>query len=198
MKFDEVASLYQTMQQKERYGQEQKNVLALREWNTSNSLSGPIEHIQALSGPLNELPSLLDPGGRFFNLIRDYTEWSSRIDDVWKDRMNSGGHGNALHTLEGLGELWRGEHAAMTRKLTAFARHLEGLPPAGKGSSIAYIVSKCQSLVEGLLGELHVMQATECEVVAREKRWVEERLRTIAQDIVDPQLEADSQAWRLY
>lgn len=197
-KFDEVASLNQVMQEKERLGQEQKNILALREWNGPNALSGLVEHIQALSSPLHELPSLLDPGGRFFQLVETFTQWISRVDEVWSNRTETRAQRNLMQSLEGLGDTWRGEHAAMMRKLTAFARHLGGLPQAVPGSSIAHIVSRCQSLVDGLLSELQIMQATENDVVAREKRWVEERLRTIAQDVVDVQLEAEEEAWRMY
>jgi hypothetical protein len=197
MKFDEVASLNQIMQEKERFGQEQKNVLALREWNGSNSLSGLVVHIQALSGPLHELPSLLDPGGRFFHLVEAFGEWFSRADEVWSVRDGSCGHGGAMQSLAGLGDAWKEEHAAMTRKLTAFSRHLDSLPPTITGSSIAHVVSRCQSLVGGLLSELQIMQATEADVVSREKHWVEERLRTMAQDVVVDS-GAEEEAWRLY
>lgn len=197
VKFDEVASLYDVMQEKERFGQEQKNIMALREWSGSNSTSGLVEHIQALSGPLHELPSLLDSGGRFFDLVEVFNRWLSRADEVWTDRDGSRGQGR-VNTLGGLGDEWKEEHAAMTRKLTAFSRHLDSLPTTVTGSSIAHIVSRCQSLVEGLLSELQVMHATESDAVAREKYWVEERLRTIAQDRIDVHLEADEDAWRLY
>ncbi|KAK7179312.1 hypothetical protein DPSP01_005728 [Paraphaeosphaeria sporulosa] len=196
-KFDEVASLNQIMQEKERFGQEQKNVLALREWNGSNAISGLAAHIQALSAPLHELPSLLDPGGRFFYLVEAFSKWLSRADQVWSDRDGSGGHGSAMQSLAGLGDTWKEEHAAMMRKLTAFSRHLDGLPPTVPGSSIAYIVTRCQALIEGLLSELQVMQATEADAVSREEHWVEQRLRTIAQD-VDVDSETDEEAWRLY
>jgi hypothetical protein len=198
MKFDEVASLNQIMQEKERFGQEQKNVVALREWNGSNSLSGLVAHIQALSGPLHELPSLLDPGGRFFHLVEAFGTWFSKADEVWSVRDGSCGHGGVMQSLAGLGDAWKEEHAAVTRKLTAFSRHLDSLPPTVTGSSIAHIVSRCQSLVEGLLSELQIMQATEVDVVSREKHWVEERLRIIAQDIVDAESGAEEEAWRSY
>ena len=197
LKFDEVATLYQTMQVKERDGQEQKNILALRDWNGSKPTSGLVEHIQALSSPLHELPSLLDPGGRYSVLVEEFTKWSSRADEVWYDRIDPRGGKSETRSLEGLSEVWRGEHAAMTRKLTAFAHYLNGLPLAGNGSSVAYIVLQCQSLVNNLLSELQIMQATELEVIAREKLWVEARLRAIAEDIVDVQGGAEDEAWRL-
>ncbi|KAF9735200.1 hypothetical protein PMIN06_011369 [Paraphaeosphaeria minitans] len=197
IKFDEVASLNQIMQEKERFGREQKNLLAFREWNGSNAISGLVAHIQALSAPLHELPSLLDAGGRFFNLVEAFSKWLSRADQVWSDRDGSAGNGDAMQSLSGLGDAWKEAHAAMTRKLIAYSRHLDGLPPIVPGSSIAHIVTRCQALVEGLLSELQVMQATEADVVSREEHWVEQRLRTIAQDI-DVDSETDEEAWRLY
>lgn len=198
MKFDEVASLNQVMQEKERFGQEQKNVLALREWNGSTARSGLVAHIQALSAPLHELPSLLDPGGRFFHLVEAFSNWFSRVDQVWSVRDGSCGHGGETQSLAGLGDAWKGEHAAMTRRLTAFSRHLDSLPPTVTGSSIAHIVSRCQTLVQGLLSELQIMQATEADVVSREEHWAEERLRSIAQDFIDVDLGTEEGAWRLY
>lgn len=197
IKFDEVVTLYQTMQRNERDGQEQKNILALREWNGSNPTSSLVEHIQALSSPLHELPSLLDPGGRYSVLVEEFTKWSSQADQVWSDRTEPSGRRGGVHSLEGLSEVWRGEHAAMTRKLTAFAHYLNALPLAENGPSITYIVLRCQSLVNSLLSELQIMQATEFEVIAREKLWVEARLRAIAEDIIDVQFEVEDEAWRL-
>lgn len=197
IKFDEVASLNQTMQEMERFGQEQKNILALREWNGSNARSGLVAHIQALSAPLHELPSLLDPGGRFSHLVQAFGKWISCADQVWSERDSPSGCGSSTQSLAGLGDTWREEHAVMTRKLTLFSRQLESLPPTVPGSSIAYIVTRCQDLVEGLLSELQVMQAAEAAIVSREEHWVERRLRTIANDI-DVDIGMYEDAWRLY
>ncbi|KAJ4293076.1 hypothetical protein N0V90_008358 [Kalmusia sp. IMI 367209] len=145
------------MQEHERFGQEQKNILALREWNGSNSLSGLVEHIQALSDPLHELPSLLDFGGRFIPLVDSFSKWFSWVDEVWSERNGSGGRGSAMRSIEGLGDAWRGEN----------------------------------------MRQWLLMQAMEAEIVAKEQRWVEERLRYIARD-TEKHVEIGDEAWRMY
>ncbi|KAF1951696.1 hypothetical protein CC80DRAFT_453545 [Byssothecium circinans] len=182
VKFDEVASLYQVMREYERLGLEQKNVLALREWNGANAPSGLVEHIQALSGPLNELPSLLDSGGRYRQLVHDFDRWISNVEEVLTMRNCHDSLGHSA-SIEGLGDRWKEENAVLTRKLTSLLRDLDRLPPTARGSSIACIVETCKQLLEGLTDELQVMQVIEHDVVAKEKQWVEDRLRVIAHDI---------------
>lgn len=196
-KFDEVTSTYHVMREYERHGQEQENILALREWSGANSLSGLVEQIQALSGPLHELPSLLDSGGRFDSLASDFARWATWVEDVWTARGGPRGQGGDFGSLEGLGDSWKVENAALTRKLTAFSRDMKRLPQPASGSSVGCIISICKELLGGLLRELQVMQVVESSVVAGEKEWIEERLNAIARD-VGARLETNEgrAAWR--
>ncbi|KAF2643298.1 hypothetical protein P280DRAFT_393707, partial [Massarina eburnea CBS 473.64] len=197
VKFDEVASLYQAMCEYERLGLEQNNLLALREWNGSNMPSGLVEHIQALSGPLNELPSLLVSGGRYHRLVHDFDQWITHVDEAWA--LRNGDTIGYSGSLEGLGDDWKEENAVLTRKLASLLRDLIRLPQPAQGSSIASIVTTCKQLLEGLTDEMHVMQAIEHVVVAKEKQWVEDRLRVIAQEI-GVQLDTNTEggeAWRM-
>ncbi|KAF1365977.1 hypothetical protein EJ07DRAFT_94141 [Lizonia empirigonia] len=193
LKFDEVASMYQVMIEHERSGQEQKNLLALLEWTSDRSSASLVEHIQILSGPLHELPSLIATGGRFQRLASAFEQWESWVQEVRSARQNRTEVG--LGSIEGLGDAWLAEHAALTRKLTSFARDLDGLSQPAEGSSIASIVSSCKTLLAGLLEELRVMQIVEADVVSNEKEWVETRLQGIAADI-SSFLVDEAPAWR--
>jgi hypothetical protein len=197
VKFDEVATLYGAMREYERLGQEQKNLVAFREWNGTNTTSGLVEHLQALSGPLHELPSLMEPGSRLSRVVDAYDSWLSEVDQVWNARNSLGGENVYVKSLEGLGESWEAQNASLTRKLTGFLRQLEGLPPPASGSSITCIVSACKQLLDGLLAELQVMKTVEAGIVAKERQWVEERLRLIAQDMGAPVVPTQVQAWRM-
>jgi hypothetical protein len=197
VKFDEVATLYGVMREYERLGQEQKNLVAFREWNGSNTTSGLVEYIQALSGPLHELPSLMEPGSRLSRVIDAFDSWLSEVGQVWDARNSLSGENVYVRSLEGLGESWEAQNASLTRKLTGFLRQLERLPPPASGSSIACIVSACKQLLGGLLAELQVMKTVEARVVAKERQWVEERLRLIAQDMGAPVVPTQVQAWRM-
>ncbi|KZM19781.1 uncharacterized protein EKO05_0004397 [Ascochyta rabiei] len=181
MKFDEVASMYQVMLEHERSGQEQKNLEALLEWTGDRSSASLVEHIQILSGPLHELPSLVQTGGRFQRLVAAFEQWVSWLEEVRSARESRTEAG--LGSIEGLGDAWKAENASLVRKLTSFARDLNGLSQPAAGSSIASIVFSCKTLLQGLLEELEVMQTIEASVLLKEKEWVETRLQGIAADI---------------
>ena len=198
-KFDEVASLYQVMRENEQQGQEQKNLQALRDWNSGNATFALVEHIQILSGPLHELPSLVDTGGRFRRLVDDFECWMSNVEAVWMARSHSGNERNRESGhVEGLGDLWRAENAALTRKLTSFSRDLDGLTQPASGSSIASILATCKILMDGLLDELQTMQTIEHGVVTREQDWVETHLHAIARGVGGVVvMDEGSEAWRM-
>lgn len=182
-KFEEVASLYQAMLQYERTGREEKNLQALLEWSAGRASSGLIEHIQILSEPLYELPSLADSGGRLQRLVDNFEHWVLQVQEVRSARQDLALNKGGLATIEGLGDSWKAENAALIRKITSFARDLDKLDQPSPGSSIACIVDACRSLLGGILDELYAMQTIEAEVVSGEKEWVEDRLKTIARDI---------------
>ncbi|KAI2477738.1 hypothetical protein Ptr902_10900 [Pyrenophora tritici-repentis] len=197
-RFEEVASLYQIMLENERAGQEQKNLQSLLEWTAGGS-SGLVEHIQILSEPLHELPSLVESGGRLQRLIADFEHWLLWVQDIRSARQNFAGDKKALGTIEGLRDSWKAENAALIRKLTGFSRDLERLATPSPGSSIACILEACTSIIRGTLDELQTMQKIEAEVVTKEKDWVENRLRVIARDVGMSPVDADRQApaWRI-
>ena len=186
------------MLENERAGQEQKNLQSLLEWSTGGSTTGLVEHVQILSEPLHELPSLVEPGGRLQRLVADFEQWISWVQEIRSARQDHAGGGKALGTIEGLGDSWKAEAAALIRKLTVFARDLEKLAPPTPGSSIASMVDACTTILRGVLDELQTMQKIEVEVVTREKLWVEDRLRTIARDVETQVMDAGGEvaAWR--
>lgn len=198
-KFEEVASLYQVMLDSERTAQEQKNLQSLLEWSASGSSAGLVEYIQVLSEPLHELPSLVESGGRLQRLVKDFEHWSSWVQEIRSARQGPHGAKAALGTIEGLGDSWKAENAALIRKLTAFARDLDRLALPTPGSSIACIVEASKAILHGILDELQTMQKIETEVVSREKDWVEDRLRLIARDVGTHFVDTDGQsaAWRM-
>ncbi|KAF1913751.1 hypothetical protein BDU57DRAFT_480261 [Ampelomyces quisqualis] len=197
-KFEKVAALHQAMLEYERAGQEQKNLQALLEWSGSTSSPRLIEYIQILSGPLHELPSLLEPGGRSERLVHEFERWMLRVEQLWSGRVISTADNGNLESVEGLGDSWKAENAALIRKLNSFARDLDQVQQPSSGSSIACIVDTCKTLLAGLSAELHEMQGIEAEVVAREKQWVEARLQAIARDVGSVSVETNEEvaAWR--
>ncbi|KAF1934144.1 uncharacterized protein M421DRAFT_415194 [Didymella exigua CBS 183.55] len=193
-KFDEVSSMYQVMLERERSSQEQKNLQALLEWTGGKASGSLVKHIQVLSGPLHELPSLTQNGGRFQRHVAAFEQWVLWVEEVRaarQDRVEGD-----MGSIEGLGDEWQSENAALMRKLTCFARDMSGLAQPGAGSSIATIVSCCESLLDGLLEELRTMQTIEVDVVEKEKEWVETRLQGIAADVGSFAV-GETPAWRM-
>lgn len=180
-KFDEVSSMYQVMLEHERSGQEQKNLQALLEWTGGKASGSLIQHIQVLSVPLHELPSLVQTGGRFQRHAAAFEQWVAWVQEVRAARQDRAEA--SVGSIEGLRDAWKAENAALMRKLTSFARDLSGLAQPTAGSSIAAIVGCCENLLDGLLDGLRVMQTIEQDVVEKEKEWIESRLQGIAADI---------------
>lgn len=197
-KFEEVASLHQAMLEVERAGREQKNLQALFAWSEGSSSNTLIEYIQILSGPLHELPSLLEPGGRFDRLVSDFDQWTTRMEDLWSERGTKNDRKGSLRSDEGLDESWKAEIATLARKVTSFARDLDQVRQPLPGSSIASILDTCKALLTGLSDELRLMQVIESSVAAKEKTWVEARLQSIARDVGSYSVESDDvvAAWR--
>ncbi|KAF1838791.1 hypothetical protein BDW02DRAFT_337750 [Decorospora gaudefroyi] len=170
-KFEEVASLYHIMLEHERSASEQTNLQSLLDWTPSNAALA--HHIQTLSTPLDQLPSLVEPGGRLHRLESDFERWLSSIQTLRSAREDAGS------TIEPLGSAWKAENEALTRKITALAGALDTLAPSPPGSSIEAVGSACTQLLGGMLEELELMRKIETDVVASEKVWVDRCLEGI-------------------
>ncbi len=183
-RFEEVSRLYQSMLEYENAGYEQKNLQSLLEWSGGGggASAGLIEHIQVLSELLHELPSLIEDGGRLQRLVSEFEHWISKSQEVRTARGDSGRYWGNLEPVEGLGDSWKAEMAVMLRKLTAYSHNLNKLDQPSAGSSIACVVETCQTLLEGVLDELHMMQTIERDVVSEEKQWIEDHVKMIAED----------------
>lgn len=132
-------------------------------------------------------------------LTDDFEEWMNWVSQVWEKRerrLQEGGRD--LDSAEGLGDAWKAENAALTRKLTVFSRDLETLAEPAAGSSVAAMVSCCRQLLRGMLEELQTMQSIEMEVVLREREWIEGGLAALAEDIGAHPVETQegSESWR--
>ncbi|KAF2815874.1 uncharacterized protein BDZ99DRAFT_406258 [Mytilinidion resinicola] len=183
-KFDEVASLRQVMRDNERQVQEHANLLALQEWTSGTSSFALAENLQLLSGPLHELPRLLDVGGRFRQHVEEFEDWVTWVKELWEQRKKGRESGRMdLSSAEGLGDEWVAENEALLRKVVAFSRDVEQLNDPTPGSSIAVMVSSCRALLDSMLQQLGMMRKVETNAVSKEREWIEQGLLGIANDI---------------
>lgn len=197
--FNHATNLHKIMRAEEMQGLEERNLRALRDWTSGQTHCSLTEHIQILSGPLQELPSLVDSEGRFGRLIEQFETWIMWADEVSAARLLEAEMNRpSLESVEALGDSWKAENAALTRKLTSYSSDLGRLTQPASGSSIAIVVASCQQLVDGLLNELQIMRKIELDIVAREQTWVEAGLKAIARDVGSLIGDSeDDRAWRL-
>ncbi|KAL6712559.1 hypothetical protein ACN47E_000436 [Coniothyrium glycines] len=197
-KFEAAARLHENILEYEYAGQEQENVRVLVEWCSNSSSRGVVEHIQALSGPLHDLPSLVAPGGRFQHHVRNFEQWVSQIQEQRSARTSAIKGNKAPSTIEGLGESWHSENMALTRKLASFARDLDTFGQSSPHSSISCIAASCKTLIHGMLDELQIILKIEAHIVETEKYWVDAQLEEIARTIETTVQDVDfcTSAWQ--
>lgn len=176
LQFYEVATAHHSMRKNESEVQELVNLHALQEWKSGSATFGLAENIQLLGPLVNELRALTDSGGRHTRVVQEFEEWAARAEEVWAGRESR----QSVEVVEGLGEGWKVEVAALIRKVTALARDADRLVEPGPGSSISAVVGGCRALVTGMVGELQLMRRVEGEVGSDEARFVDMGLQGIA------------------
>ncbi|OJD34437.1 uncharacterized protein BKCO1_2300045 [Diplodia corticola] len=177
LQFYEVATAHHNMRKNESEVQELVNLHALQEWSSGNATLGLAENIQLLGPLLNELRALTDAGGRHTSAVQEFEGWSSRAEEVWMQREREQEQGRRVRVVEGLGDGWKVEVAALIRKVTALARDADRLVEPAAGSSISTVVGGCRALVTGIMHELQLMRRIEAEVGQSEAWFVEQSLQ---------------------
>ncbi|KAL1617290.1 hypothetical protein SLS54_007843 [Diplodia seriata] len=173
LQFYEVATAHHNMRKNESEVQELVNLHALQEWSSGNATLGLAENIQLLGPLLNELRALTDAGGRHTSVVQEFEEWSGRAEEVWRRREEA----QRVEVVEGLGDGWKVEVAALIRKVMALARDADRLVEPAAGSSISTVVGGCRALVTGIMHELQLMRRIEVEVGEGETWFVEQQLQ---------------------
>jgi hypothetical protein len=200
-KFRELAAMHADLSAQEQEVQEQVNLRALQEWTHGTQSVGLAEQMQLLGSILQELPSLSEIGGRYGRLLTGFDEWAGLVQGIWEARDGGiqGTDSNASGGVaEGLGEEWKAETAALTRKIHGLSREAGQLADAQSGSTVDGLVRCCRALLGGMLEELQLMQAIEREVAGREREWVEAGLERLSQDLAGvqrPLHDDDGELW---
>jgi len=162
----------------ERKTHEAKNVATLKAWDGGAGLA---ENVRVLASVLKDLLDLTDDAGRHTKLLRDFEHWFSWSNYVLKARAEQ--KDERLEFVEGLGDAWKMESEALMRKLAVLKRDVEALVAPDKGSTVAAVLDSCRCLLEDALEEVRTIWGIEQEVVDKEARWVEERLRAVTGDM---------------
>ena len=196
-KFEDVVAEYEVARESERAVREVGNLVALREWGGGGGgggVEGVLEKVVVLGNVVQELGGLVGWGdeeeegegrgeGRYQRLVGGFEGWIREVKDV-RDRRRRGAGDDGdegeedVECIEDLGDAWKSEHAAMTRKVAGLRRDLVGIGMPREGASdVAGLVRLCGMLTDGVLEELRVMREVEGCVVEAEREWVDEKLR---------------------
>lgn len=180
-----MAQQCQFVQEKELQVRRDANVSALKEWcgGDSGSLA---ENIQVLSNVIAETTQLLAPGGRVEEVIGVFSEWLGLVEGIWdlrEENHESNRIGSEFDFIDGLGETWEAEAAGLGRRLGGLGRMVEGLDMPRKESSLWDLMSLVKLLIEGAVDELGVVGKVQREVVERERKWVDEKVKGMEADI---------------
>jgi len=160
--------------------QDRVDLLALKDWKYSGQNLELAERVQVLSRTIQELYNTGDAGGKFNHIVTSFERWIVGNERIWRMREhNDPNEPQDMEFVEDVGDCWKAEAAALERRLTSCSRDLECLGQPLEGSTLAYVVGICTTLVTQMLEELKVMRDIECEVLEREKTWVMEMIDRI-------------------
>ncbi|KAF5022842.1 hypothetical protein F66182_5103 [Fusarium sp. NRRL 66182] len=181
-RFSHLADASKKIDDGERAEVERENVLALRKWAVGGGLE---ERIQTLDSVVNGLCALDEPGGRYARVVRRFERWVERMCEIEEARREGGALLQESDVLF-IGELdsaWKDECAGLVRRLDTLKRQLDQLghfPDGAEGegetkerSSLERMVRESQSLAQGMLAEISVMEDIERDALAREDEWIE-------------------------
>jgi hypothetical protein len=189
-RFAEMASRAAAIQDLERASRLGANVAALAVWG-----GGPdgalAENVQSLAAAVTDLHVLLDPrgGGRVAQVLEVFAAWIAAVEEMWALRAAAAeaeeqeqedgdgvGFGGEEEVVDGLGAHWRGEVAALERRVGGLVSLVEGLERPVEGSSAAEIVGLVTEVLSGTAEELALVARVERAVGEREREWVDRRL----------------------
>jgi hypothetical protein len=171
-KFTDVAAECEVVRQKEKDWRRRINTNALKDW-CKGDLGLLAENVTTLSNVVNEVMQLVEDGGRVQQAIEIFEAWITWVEAIYQSRDRQRSHSEFI---EGLGDGWKSEVAALMRKLSNLGRQLDALGKVEQGSSLHETLSGFRALTGGAVEELRVVEALENEVVKRERSWVDEQI----------------------
>lgn len=171
----------------ERRRAEHENVAALRRWTGRGSTAsmGTLEEmVRTVDNVLGTLWRLGEPGGRYTRCVGRFEQWAQALEGVIDRRRLGvrlgsdtalGGDGQAMFVSE-LDAAWKDDCAGLARRLDECRRMLRDFGSApdepSSQSGLAVVLHACQTLINDMLAELHLMEQMEREAVAEENDWV--------------------------
>ncbi|KAI9858603.1 MAG: hypothetical protein M1813_007408 [Trichoglossum hirsutum] len=195
-RFEDVAQEHRKVVALEREMQAQLNLRALKEFShESGTRRGLGERIQTLGSVIPEIVNITGAGGKYARLVRGFERWIEWTEQIWEARDHDGRELNSrgeLDFVQSLGDGWRDETASLSRKLGLWLQELDGVGSSFAGSSLSLVLTHCRCLTEGMMQELEVMRGLEREIVARESRWVSEKVAEISAETDAEFVQADS------
>lgn len=188
--YEGVVERYRALKFDQNKAQEQTDLKALREWGASHDISSFSRKVELLSQTLQDLGNIDNAGGKFALVTTTFERWIALSESVQElGQSIDAGYAQGTEFLEGLGEDWWAEVLTLEMRLASRALDLKRLGQPLQGSSIAYLVGICTTLVMQMSEEFKTMREIECEVLEKQAAWIRQAIDCIGPD---PEEECES------
>ncbi|OTB08393.1 hypothetical protein M426DRAFT_317015 [Hypoxylon sp. CI-4A] len=203
IRFDQLVSEHESLQNLERAGVEDRSIAALAQWGSSSSgqrYPSLEEKIQILDEALNGVWVLGEAGGRYARVVAGFETWAGRMASIVSAQRSNNldvlvdAAGDEVRFLADLDAGWKHECASLQRKLAGWRDALRALgdvpsgteetstdadtdtnpnPNPNSASGLERMVDGARALVRDMLAELALMQHIERDAARAEDRWIE-------------------------
>lgn len=155
------------------------NQFSLTSWYEGMQSVQLAQMVQLLSGIIMTLHNILGSGGKYRVLLRQFELWLAVAMEIRDSRKEQTDIERDLTFLDGLGTDWEVENIALERKLAVCFRELKSIRKPDENSTLYHMLSSFQVMVANHQTELETIRNIEKDIMAKERSWVENRVREL-------------------
>ena len=132
------------------------------------------EKVQLLSHNVLEISALMESRGRYTCVLSDFELWLARARRIQDTRIKVlDAPRQDIEFIEGIGDDWKVEVAALEMKLTSFSRELRSVGKLQGNAFLARLLLSLQRVVVNLLDELGALRGIENDLMVQDTLWIE-------------------------
>lgn len=161
------------------------NQSALLAWCEDASNVELAQNVQLFSRNILELYRLVDSGGKYVSVLRQFESWFTSACYLQDSRKYTRALRQSPDFIEGIGDDWKAEIAVLERKLATCSRQLRSIRKPQENSALGHVLSAFQTMVANLMDELDVIQRIEKDVLAQEISRIERQVEDLVKSDAD-------------
>ncbi|KAL8950098.1 MAG: hypothetical protein Q9222_003843 [Ikaeria aurantiellina] len=175
-RFEELADRHTEIADVVYQSQELKNQAALVDWCYNAQGSDIRKRLHSLSKSINGVCEILDPCGKYDQVIGFFEAWFNQAQEVRESRKSTLSTAvTKAATIEEIGMGWQDDVSALQWTLSTLTGELRTLGSASMSSHLGQLLRLLQDSVMDCLAELDCIRSIECEIVAHENEWHEDQ-----------------------